>query len=176
MSGETHNPLHLSANEKIEHEIKRHWIAILPASIGSLLLAALPWGVFWVVVAQVGTASIDPWIPLLFGLYTLWILIVWSFFFMTLTDYALDRWYITNERLIDVDQQGLFNRRISSLELSDIEDVTTDIGGVIATFLNFGKLRVQSAGTSREFELKTASKPQNARKRIAHAVDGEDSV
>jgi len=166
MNNAENNPLQLAENEVIQHEIRRHWIAILPPAFGSLLLAVLPVLIFGLVVAQTGTAATNPWFSLILGVYALWVLVIWSFIFMAITDYALDRWYITNQRLIDVEQEGLFNRRVSSLELDNIQDITVDVNGVFATFLSYGNLHVQSAGTNREFELITARLPHESRKAI----------
>jgi uncharacterized membrane protein YdbT with pleckstrin-like domain len=160
------NPLRLTEEERVEHEIRRHWIALLPPAFGSVLLSVFPIVVFSFVVAEFGTAKTDPWFWLVLGLYAVWILVVWSYLFMAITDYALDRWYITNKRLIDVEQEGLFNRRVSSLQLDKIQDVTVDVNGLLATFLSYGNLLVQSAGTSREFELVTARLPQKSREMI----------
>lgn len=163
------DPLHLSDDERIVYEIKRHWLAMVPPACGAFFMAALPLLIFGFVVGNVGTNATDPLIPLVFGIYALWLLIVWSYLFMVITDYSLDRWYITNKRLIDVEQEGLFNRQVSSLQLEKIQDVTVDVNGLLATFLSYGNLHVQSAGTSREFELITAQLPQESREMIMEA-------
>ena len=68
--------------------------------------------------------------------------------FVLWTDYYLDVWLITTERLIDIQQRGLFDRTISELSLNNVQDVTIEIRGIIPTLLKFGNLKVQTASES----------------------------
>jgi len=81
-------------------------------------------------------------------------------------DYYLDVAVITNERVVDIDQEGLFNRKISELYLSDVEDVTGTIKGALGTFLDFGDVTVQSAGNQAEFILDKVPHPYKITKLI----------
>ena len=52
---------------------------------------------------------------------------------------------MTNDRIVDIEQHGLFSRTISEVDLFRIQDVTVDIHGIIATLLNYGNLTVKTA-------------------------------
>lgn len=48
-----------------------------------------------------------------------------------------------------------------------IQDITVEVRGLLATFLNYGDLKVQTASEdSRDFMMKNASRPEIVRQRI----------
>lgn len=69
-----------------------------------------------------------------------------SFFVLIFHNYILSIQIVTNERLIDIDQKGLFNREVNILPIANIEDVTYKQNGIIGSIFNFGNVVVQSAG------------------------------
>jgi len=73
-------------------------------------------------------------------------LFVWNTFFILWLDYYLDVWIVTNERIINIEQHGFFSRKVSELKLTKIQDVTSEIIGVIPSLLNYGNIYVQTAG------------------------------
>jgi len=93
---------------------------------------------------------------------------VWTAFFVRWTNYYLDVWYITPKRIIAIDQKGLFRREVTDLRFEKIQDVTSEISGIIGTLLSFGNLHVQTAGSSaeREIIIRQARNPLDAKKMI----------
>ncbi|MFA6522294.1 MAG: PH domain-containing protein [Patescibacteria group bacterium] len=61
--------------------------------------------------------------------------------------------FITNERVIDVVQQGLFDHEISDLALQDVSDVRVEKKGWIAKRLDLGVLTLETIKSS-EFDLR----------------------
>jgi len=72
-------------------------------------------------------------------------------------DYYLDMWILTDKRLIDIEQTGLFQREVSEIPLFRIQDMTVSISGFLATFLKFGTIAVQTAG-EKDFHIRDISK------------------
>lgn len=89
----------------------------------------------------------------------LFLLITWMLFFVIWIDYYFDVWIITNERIVDIEQKGLFSREVSELELENIQDITVEVLGVIPTFLNYGNLYVQTAAEVERFEFRHVPNP-----------------
>lgn len=58
---------------------------------------------------------------------------------------------ITNKNITLVLQRSLFSRQVSELSMASVEDVTADQRGIIATLLNYGELRVETAGEQNNF-------------------------
>jgi len=90
-------------------------------------------------------------------------LFFWSFIFIVFLDYYLDVWIITNSRIINIEQKGLFRREISELRIENMQDVTTEIGGIIPTFFDYGDLYIQTAGKRERFLFKSIAHPERIR-------------
>ncbi|HOW60622.1 MAG TPA: PH domain-containing protein [Candidatus Moranbacteria bacterium] len=94
------------------------------------------------------------------------ILAIWLYGFMIWIDYYFDIWIITSERIINIEQKGMFSREVSELRFQKIQDVTTKVVGFIPTVLNYGDVRVQTAGEEREFIFLTISNPYDIKNLI----------
>jgi len=77
--------------------------------------------------------------------------------------YTLDVWIVTDRRIIDSTQHGFFNRVVSELHLSRIQDISVSTRGVIQTFLKFGDLQVQTAGTDEKFKFQQIPHPEKVK-------------
>jgi len=140
--------LSLLADEKVLMVIRRHWFALARPATVLVVLLILPsfvFGVAGVAGERFLTAEFQSIINFAFSLYILGILL---YSFILWADYYLDVWIITNRRLIDIKQQGLFNRSISELSMDKVQDVTIEIYGFVQTLLKFGNLKVQTASQS----------------------------
>jgi uncharacterized membrane protein YdbT with pleckstrin-like domain len=89
-----------------------------------------------------------------------------NMFFVGWLDYYLDAAIITNERIVDIDQNGLFNRTVSELHFSKIQDATGMCQGILQNVLDFGDVHVQTAGAAREFNIDKVPRPYKIAKLI----------
>ncbi len=171
--------IYLEPKEKILLEVRKHWFVFLAESIGLTLLVLLPiillliLGLFYDLHLTLKIFSI-------FGfLYCGWLTLIWIYFFVIWTDYYLDVWIITNNRIIDIDQKAIFHREVSSFHLDKIQDVSVEVSGLIPTLLNFGNLHVQTASDNREFVIRNAANPGVVKEFILrqcqkiHKISGE---
>lgn len=53
-----------------------------------------------------------------------------------------DSLIITNQRIFDITQKGIFDRHVAEINLSDIKSVSYTKNGLIQTLFNFGDLRI----------------------------------
>ena len=88
-------------------------------------------------------------------------LAIWLYGFMIWIDYYFDIWVITSERIINIEQKGMFSRKASELRFQKIQDITTEVTGFLPTVFNYGDVRIQTAGTTEEFVFRTISDPYN---------------
>lgn len=142
--------IHLSPNEKILMVLHRHWIAIVWKFLLGIFLLILPILIapyFPTAAATIGTSQLIIWFFVLIYLMAVTVII-----FLFWIDYYLDIWIITSERIIDVEQKGLFNREVSEFMLDKVQDITLEVPNLMATFLRYGNLRIQTAG-EREFSI-----------------------
>lgn len=64
--------------------------------------------------------------------------------------YSWFTWYygayiLTNQRIIEVNQRGIFTREVKEIMLDKIQDVTYNVSGLIRTILDVGTVKVHSA-------------------------------
>jgi uncharacterized membrane protein YdbT with pleckstrin-like domain len=76
---------------------------------------------------------------------------------------------LTDERLIDVEQIALFSRKVSTLSLDRVQDITTTEAGFLETFLGIGIVLVQTAGESQEFRIYGVKDPNHVKDLIQGA-------
>lgn len=161
--------MHLDSDETILRVIRKHPFYIILQTMVLAALAVLPEIIIWLLnFASRGlglltngsvTFSSIISIDLSAFLFNLWILSLWFIFVYRFTDYYLDKWVITNQRIISVDQRGFFAREVSSVRYDKIQDATVETVGLLATILNFGTIRVQTAGSIPEFVMNLTPKP-----------------
>lgn len=106
--------------------------------------------------------------PLAF-VYFAWIIFWGSYLAYEYLNWYRDKFIITDQRIINIDQKSLFTRRVSELELDRVQDVSHEIKGAFATALNFGDVVVQSAG-SEHMELTDISNPTELQDIIVRLV------
>lgn len=66
---------------------------------------------------------------------------------------------VTNKRVIDIDQRGLFERNVAETSFDKIQDVRYTIRGFWPTIFRFGTLVVQTAGSTTNLELDAVQHP-----------------
>lgn len=158
--------------EHIVLEVRKHWFVFFVHTVVHVFFALVP-----LIAYGILRAFLDFDIPeniwwLLVAGYFLWVLGVWVSYFIQWTDFYLDVWYITNEKIYDVLQEGFFDRHISILRFDKIQDVTVRIQGIIPTLLDFGEVHVQTAGqTSVDFTLKDARHPNKVKHIISDLLE-----
>jgi len=67
--------------------------------------------------------------------------------------------YITNQRLIDVDQNGFFKRTVSEIPFDTIHDVIASVHGFWGTLLQYGTVTIVITGGRSEIILHHIRKP-----------------
>ncbi|MBU0749950.1 PH domain-containing protein [Patescibacteria group bacterium] len=184
---------HLEFGEHITASVRKHWFVFVLELIPFALLAILPSAFPYVLdafrnltavysegsaVAALTQFNMDsPWLRFLHGM---WLLLIWCGAFNTFTRYYLNMWIITSTRIVYIHQYGFFSREVSSFLLNHVQDVTTEVYGLFATVLGYGRLNVETAGdSSKTFHMDGIPDPTRYRdlimKEIAnlHKVPGK---
>ncbi len=147
--------------------LHRHWITLFGQTLIILTGALLP---FLAIFLFGGFISRTGSLPLFAAISAVYYLFLWYAFFYSLTMYTLDSWIVTNMRIINSVQTGFFNRQISELALDKIQDVTVHTKGALATFINYGDINVQTAGSERHFIFEQIGQPQAVKDQIMELV------
>jgi hypothetical protein len=153
-------------DEKIYLVIREHWFRLLLKfvvwAMAAAILAAfqhygpqvLP-GLFQGQAGQV-TELFEQiyFMILLLGLFLIVIL------------HYLNMHIVTDIRVVDVDQVGLFSHVVSELHIDKIEDVTSETNGVFGTLFNYGHVFIQTAGARERFEFDNVPNPAGIEKLV----------
>lgn len=166
--------IEIDQNEQILRTVRRHWVALLVNGFTLLMITLAP-------IIFVGIVSLTPvgdvisftgiaW-EAMGVLLMLWLTIIWMLGWYMFTDYYLDTLIITNKRIFDIEQYGLFRRRSSAFRLDRIQNVSVNVHGVIQTFLNYGTIRLETAGEKEDFIAPYVSDPYDVKKFISELQD-----
>ena len=95
------------------------------------------------------------------------------FLYQVFVDYWLDVFIVTDKRILDIEQTGLFSRTVSELRLHRIQDVTTEVTGFLHTFLDYGNISIQTAGEVEHFTFENLEHPNRLAKIILDLADAD---
>ena len=73
---------------------------------------------------------------------------------------------ITNESIIQILQRSLFSRKASRVSMTDVEDVSADSMGILATMFGYGTLTIETAGEQHNFKFTHCPHPD----KYAHLI------
>lgn len=140
---------HLEPDEELKKIVHKHWIIMLLAVFWpstSLLL-----GMF--------TLTLLPYRPivLLTGCWAIFSIVWWirNFF-----DEYLDAWIVTDTAIINIEWFGWFHRKSTRILYSDIEGVSYEIQGILATLLHYGTLSLERVSTGAVVDLDYVPRPR----------------
>jgi signal transduction histidine kinase len=157
-------------DEKIILFIRRHWISFLGflgLVFGMIAVSAVFLVILAILLPDVFVAFLSPLI-LISSAYLLFTL---AFFLVGWIDYYFDIVVVTDRRIIDIRQRGLFNRKIDELDILHVEDVSARTKGFLPTLFRYGDVYVQSAGAARNFLFRAVPYPQNVCRQIMSLYD-----
>lgn len=156
----------LSENEHIITISRKHWWILIGKITSVLFLGLIPvliYSVWGIISPQITIPNEEVFKAFSYLGSALYYTFLWLYFCITFVDYFLDVWIVTDMRILDVEQRGLFNREISECYLSKIQDVTVETKGIMSTFLNFGDLHIQTAAEKREFVFQQIADPNKVK-------------
>lgn len=140
----------LRTDEQVECILRRFPLAYWKSILSILLLILLP-AIFFFQLLEYG--KVGAWtIVAAWLIAALWF--ARSFFL-----WSLDSMVLTNQRLIDLDQRGIFFREISECALEAIQDVRVQQKGIAAHLFDYGTIKVQTASRDEHFELTHVKQP-----------------
>jgi uncharacterized membrane protein YdbT with pleckstrin-like domain len=154
-------------DEKVLMVVRKHPFIVIMRLLSVVLLCLIPLilgGFFTPYFIQSNL------IGLFLFVSSLWYLAMWQLAFYMLTMFTLDIWIVTNKRIIDSTQQGFFNRTVSELYLSKVQDMSVHTDGLIETLLRFGNIEVQTAGTENKFKFSAIPHPEKVKDTIMEAM------
>ncbi|OVE78800.1 hypothetical protein BVY00_01940 [bacterium G20] len=177
----------LSTNEDLlepdEQElavVRRHPIGIFGIYLETLIGLLVVTGLLFAVAPDFFNGLSSQAYQIMVAVIVLGLAILVFFLFVATYVYRQCRLLITNRSLVQILQKSLFIRKVSRLSFSNVEDVTAEQRGILASILNYGTLLIQTAGTEDNFEFKYCPRPNRyadqiieARQRYARSLEEE---
>ncbi|MFA5947225.1 MAG: PH domain-containing protein [Patescibacteria group bacterium] len=158
--------------EKTVLMLRRHWIDVVRMFFFSAMLLVIPVTILiFFSITQTDVFADPLWGPLASVLFLGYFFMVFMLSVTEMTDYWLDVWIVTTERVINTEQLGLFNRVVSELHLRQIQDITSEMKGVLETFLTFGDVYIQTAAAKDRFQFKNIDNPDDIKVKITGMVE-----
>ncbi|MEK7498708.1 MAG: PH domain-containing protein [Patescibacteria group bacterium] len=154
--------IQLYENETITKTIRRHWFIVAVDILIFFYIALIPLIIapFLNNIKRDGYAT--DYLAFIVFFYLVWLEFSWILFAVAwTTNYYLDVVLITNRRLLKIEQKGLFARDIAEMRLERIQDIRVDVTGVIPSLLDFGTLKVQTAGEEEQFIIVDVPNPNS---------------
>lgn len=147
----------LGDDEEVLQLVRRHWITLAPAfgkAAVSMILAfasyealkSLPYVLLAVFI----------WIlaSILYIVHSLWI-------------WCLDCYILTNQRIVDIDQRGIFRREVAEALWSSVQEVTYELNGPLETVLNYGTVRIRLMASAGIIAMEKIPDPQKTKDMIS---------
>ena len=147
-----------SKGEEVLLVIRKHWIVDVVVAFKALVYLGIPGGVLYYFKLQTAFFENDGGrlVLLVFALYTLYILLLSYVSWMVQN---LDVIIFTTDRVIDVNQNSLFERENAETNLSEVQDAHAKVSGILGTLLHFGSLTIQTAAEKAFFEMDHVTHP-----------------
>jgi len=164
-------------NEEIVIMVKRDVLVILKRIGFFIFLAILPIIVYKILFSQIFTIDQDSifYAMIILGA-VIYFLSIWLFLLFSIVDYYLDMWIVTNRRIISIEQKGFFSRTIAEVKLFRIQDVKSNVEGLVSTIFNYGSVHIQSAGTNPNFHFEEVPDPDRIKDMIVNLVQKNKEI
>jgi uncharacterized membrane protein YdbT with pleckstrin-like domain len=144
----------LEQGEQIVTVIKRHPIGLISmylqatAALGAIALLVI---VLAPDLLEDNSSSAFGFLAAIFALIVFLVLAVLA---LATSLYNQSQLVVTNRGIIQTLQKGMFNKKISRLSMSDVEDVTAEHKGIFQTIFNYGTLHIETSGELKNFAFK----------------------
>jgi len=150
----------LFTDEKVIFRVHPHWLVLAVSEVCLGIAVVLSFRYLPIVLKAMEPGFAG----------NIWVVLAGAFVFVGIAiflDWLCTSYYLTNLRLID--ERGIIGKRIVSISLDKVQDVTCrfDIWGRI---FGFGDIEIESAGTYGKIVFEVAPHPENLQRRIERAI------
>jgi uncharacterized membrane protein YdbT with pleckstrin-like domain len=103
-----------------------------------------------------------------------WYMFVFGYALAKFMGWFFNIYILTDERVVDVDFQNIFFRKISTAKIEEIQDVNIQSSGSFETFFGYGSVFIQTAAEVSQFEFLQVPNPDRVGKIINQMIDLEE--
>lgn len=143
--------IQLKDDEKVRAFTRRHGITVVPQLLLAFVLIVTPFFFLFPLFSS-GPTGVVAFIALV----VTGAIIAFRSFVMWDGDIIV----VTNKRLVDVDQLGVFSRTVNEIVIENIQDCSWSKKNLLDQILNIGHFKARSASGSLTIEAKCVPRPQ----------------
>jgi uncharacterized membrane protein YdbT with pleckstrin-like domain len=168
-----HPSLNLSPNEFIISAVRRHPIGLaIPVGLTIFLVALVASILINYPLIMEGLGVFEPpaFGPVLLVGFLLTLLFAIGGY-IAIWVYMNNRFFLTNESVIQELQLSLFMRKEQTVSLANIEDASFDQHGILQTILNYGSIRLSTEGDETTYRFTYVSNPKRHIEILNNAVE-----
>lgn len=135
--------------------VRKQWIGFVPVVIIFAVLFLAPFFVLAIgPIADLTMSTTQFGRDLLILVLLAYYLSAITFIIASWIAYYYNILVVSDERVVEISQNGLFNRSVNELVFEQVEDVSSIVKGMINTIFDLGTLDIQTAGPQRNFVIK----------------------
>lgn len=167
--------LNLSDGEYVISAVRRHLIGLaIPVILTSLLFVIVLGAMLAYSFLADSLQSSNVSVPqtgdiLLFGMLILMLIGIGGYIVVWI--YINNRFFLTNESVIQEMQTGLFAKREQTVSLENIEDASYHQAGLIQTFFDYGSIRLSTEGDETTYRFRYVARPKQQIAKLNNAVE-----
>ena len=150
-------------NERVIFKTNPHWLFVVAPEVGLAVLGILALKYLPYLLPE--QIQIHQWILVFFG--TAWGFVMTVIFL----HWICTKYYLTNLRLIE--ERGIIGKRIMSIWLDKVQDVTCKFG-ILGRIFGFGDIEIESAGTYGRIVFNSLPRPKAFQEMIEGAIKNFD--
>jgi hypothetical protein len=168
---------HREPNEKIVFFLRRHPFVMARLMFAYLLLGVLPLLAYyyikneWLMLLE-GATSLVFLRLLIITFYLFW----WLMVYYSWLDYFLDIWIVTNHRVLNIEQKGMFNRIMAEHKLFRIQDVMSEQKGIVPTFFDYGEIHIQTASSEKIVIFEQVAHPHRVARETIKLIENHKKL
>lgn len=153
--------------EKIISILRRHQIVLFWFALYLAVMISLPFFVYDIFDFVFGVPLSGATFSIFLFIVGLHLLFTAILSFSVYIDYYLDVWILTDQRILSIEQKGLFTRVINEVRYERIQDITSVVPGLVATYFKYGNIMIQTAAEKERMILKQIPDPIETRRQIS---------
>lgn len=162
--------LNLSSGEYIINEVRRHPVGLIPPIGLSVLLSGIVLGGLAYYPELAKTNDLPPVDGIILPAL-LTVLLFGLIGYIAVYVYLSNKFFLTNESVIQEIQTSLFSRREQTVSLANIEDASYRQHGMLQTILGYGSIRLSTEGEETTYRFYYVANPKKQIAVLNNAVE-----
>jgi hypothetical protein len=158
-------------NEQVFLILRQHWSILAAKIVVWFVFALIPFGLRFLVSAMMPDLLAPPYVYVYRIFEVLYALFLLLSLLMSWAMYYLNLHVVTNERIVDIEQKTPLHHTVAELHMINVQDVTAEVKGLLATVLNYGNVYIQTAAETERFVFNNVANPTKVSKQILELYD-----